>query len=380
MTNDGNGSGPVGTDRRGRDRNDDGLRATAAPRSPRRGRGGAPWAGRAVRRSQWWLVLWALSKVVLVWMAGTSVGDWGGSPAEFMRAQFTNAPFITCPWFMGVGVLCGQMRWRAGLNQWDRRPPGARLRTCGNVLGGAAVIVVAAHATLLVLGLVAASYGALADGVAVPRVLADIVLNLPSVLAGTGLAVAVAVIGAAVGWAVSRLWIAPVMVVVTLILSIAASFVVGLGDRDDRLFAVPVDDLVCAGEAPRVCAHPSNVGYLDAGLRTIGEVYGASPYRDLLPGTVYLTDEPVGDRPETGADYPAQVQLMTHRGFTAPDSLDASAAWMNLLQSVGNACGQPLSPTRTEVISIINNRDASPADIERNRARLPSLLGSCPGR
>lgn len=123
MTNDGNGSGPVGTDRRGRDRNDDGGRATAAPRSPRRGRGGAPWAGRAVRRSQWWLVLWALSTVVLVWMAGTSVGDWGGSPAEFMRVQFTNAPFITCPWFMGVGVLCGQMRWRAGLNQWDRRPP-----------------------------------------------------------------------------------------------------------------------------------------------------------------------------------------------------------------------------------------------------------------
>lgn len=303
---------------------------------------------KGIRRAQFLWTFAVLTIGLILTMAFSDIGSWGGSPYLVLAAQLPASPHIILPWCLGIGAVIGQTRWRAGLAPWDTATVSTRHRTLVLSVLSAVVTVLISIGIATVSLLTVAIAGAVSDNVRVGVITSDILSALPRAVIAVLVILAATAIGAILGWRFRAQWITPVAVVVTLIAVITGLATVFQTEPLDRITTTSHKDLECVGQAPRICALPSNSAYTKAASTTAKEFYDSSPIAAALPDTIIVVDSIAGI-PWREVNAPAIVDLNTSRGFRAPQRLDAKRFKDQLVMSIASRCHDSLDSNYLEI-------------------------------
>lgn len=288
---------------------------------------------RGQRRAMVLPVVIGVPVVVIVWTLGVQLNYWGGSVHLLVDENFPMLLMFCMPLALAGGVVGGQYRWRSGVTVWESLSGRGSWAVTRAALRPVLVWLAVGTVMVTVLFLAVAGGGALADGVDASEVLSDLVAGLGLVLFVDATVIAGGVVGVLAGLRWRGIWLAPVGLIVAVVAGMTLSY--QTSDRDwDR--TVSADGMECrdAGEGLSVCAEPRNVGYLDAAVTTVGQLYASSPFRDDLPQQVYLVDNAYAEESDSGP----VIGLGGQREITAPDRLDAKEAQQSIGQTIASSC------------------------------------------
>lgn len=332
---------------------------------------------RGVLRIQGLVLLSLITGLFLATFAWTSVGDWGGSVYMLLDTAASATPFMMA-WLAGVGVIIGQWRWRSGSAQWDYfSPRGKAVPIALGAVGGAFLSLVG-MTVYLAATVPLALYGGLHDGLDSATILADVRDSIPLMLALTARFCTVSCTAALVGGCIRYKFFAALAAVMVFVATIIAAFNIDLIGEHERLDSASIADLKCTATAPTVCGLPTNQAYFAAAQESLTHYMESSPYSDVLPDKVLVTDSSFRDVPEQlRSDFPIALQLMRQRSLIAPHNLaDEETVSQDISLSLAHACAAPLSDASTRVQEILNGTPDTQSERDANAAELKALL-SC---
>lgn len=288
---------------------------------------------RGQRRSMALPVVIGVPVVVIVWTIGVQLNYWGGSVRLLVDENFPMLLMFCMPLALAGGVVAGQYRWRSGVTVWESLSRRGVWAVTWLALRPVLVWLAVGTVVVTMLFLAVAGGGALADGVDASVVFSDLVAGLGMVLFVVSVVVIGGVVGVLAGLWWRGIWIAPVGLIIAVVAGMTLSFQLPARNWDST---VAVDDMECRDAGPdlSVCAEPRNVGYLDAAVTTVGQLYASSPFRDDLPQRVYLVDNGWSEEVAEGPSFGVSGQ----RGITAPDRLDAEETKRSMESYFAGAC------------------------------------------
>ena len=332
---------------------------------------------RGVLRIQKLVLLGLITGLFLAVFAWTSVSDWGGSVYMLLDTAASATPFMVA-WLAGVGVTVGQWRWRSGSAQWDYFSPRGKAVPIALGAVGGGLLPLVGMTVYLAVTVPLALYGSLHDGLDSASIMADVCDSIPLIFALTARFCAVSCVAALVGGCVRYKFLAALAAVVVFVATIIVAFNVELMGEHERLDSASIADVECTATAPTVCGLPTNQAYFAAAQESLTHYMESSPYSDILPDKVLVTDSSFRDIPEQlRNDFPIALQLMRQRAITAPHRLaDEKTVSQNISLSLAHACAAPLSDESTRVQEILNGTPRNPGEKEANSTELGDLL-SC---
>lgn len=290
---------------------------------------------RGLRRAMflWGVVVGPL--VIIVWALGVQLKYWGGSPYLLIELHVPVLLAVAMPVAFAGGVVAGQYRWRSSVVVWEElsgRPGRSVIWSSLRPLFARLTVGVVGALLLFV---VVACGGALADGVDSGVVWRELRSSTWLIGVTAGAVIIAATIGYMAGNRIRGIWLPPVGFVGAAILGIVMLANLGVDEeRTEITVTADSDDVVCEGQGPAVCAEKFNAGYIPAALSTVEKLYASSPFSDDLPQRVYVVDN--GWYGEA-VDGPV-VGLSTERGITAPDSIGETNAKGFIVNSISEAC------------------------------------------
>lgn len=257
----------------------------------------------------------------------TTVSTWGGSPRLLLGNALPGWFFIVLPVGTVIGIVQGQARWRSGVTTWQTLSPRSTRQLLARSSGRAMVTtVVGLGLPLLALGLLSAVTLALSSTSALA--IREFASGLPSAMLVLAAAAVLAAAGSFVGWYTSRIWVAPLGLLVSLALMIAVPLELSRGADVDGVWSKRYGYTSCVTSPMHdltVCTTPPNTAFLPAAVTTLNQIYSDSAHPEALPRLVDLNSRAPLGRQAAGSMEAPIIAIQRHRGLTPPTNLDGAA-------------------------------------------------------
>ncbi len=272
--------------------------------------------------------LMTLGAIVCAAVLWGDIGKWGGSPRLLFTKVIPSVFFFLIPIGAVVGVICGQARWRSGLNIWQSLSSRSNRELLARASCRAMLItLVALSVPALVLSLVAAV--SLAGHVPNSLVATELVTSLPPTLVVIAGAMVLAAAGTMLGWCSGRIWLAPLGLILALALMIAIPLDISRGPNPDNHWADRYGYTSCTtspSHRVRVCSTPPNSAYLPAAAARIDEIYTQSPAPKSLPRIIHLESQGTLGKQPPGTISTPTIGIGRDRGMRPPNILSGAIA------------------------------------------------------